>query len=180
MSSAPKFNPIYSVDDYRLWEGDWELIDGVAVTMTPSPFGPHQSCASEIFFQIKTQLKQQGCQHCSVLYEIDWVVSNNTVVRPDFLVSGDGVPDKHVTSTPELIVEVLSDSTRLKDKTVKAELYAEQGVRFYLVADPIAKSVLIQNLVSGKYLPLKKGIDRNLQPHEDCSILLDTAGLFSS
>jgi Uma2 family endonuclease len=178
MPSAPKFNPVYDVDDYRLWGGDWELIDGVAVSMTPSPFGPHQSVASEIFFQIKTQLKQQSCQDCSVLYDIDWIVNENTVVRPDILVSCDGVPAEHITSTPELVVEVLSEATRMKDQTVKTDLYAQRGVGFYLVADPIAKTLLIQSLVSGKYLPLQDG--QAIELHEGCSIDVDSASFFLS
>ena len=41
MSIAPKYQPHYTVDDYQHWEGDWELWNGVAVAMAPSPFGPH-------------------------------------------------------------------------------------------------------------------------------------------
>ena len=33
----------YTLDDYRLWEGDWELIDGSAYAMSPSPMVTHQS-----------------------------------------------------------------------------------------------------------------------------------------
>jgi hypothetical protein len=42
MSSVRKFIPRYTVADYRQWQGDWELLDGVAVSVTPSPFGIHQ------------------------------------------------------------------------------------------------------------------------------------------
>jgi len=29
MSTAPRFLPTYTLDDYQQWEGDWELIDGI-------------------------------------------------------------------------------------------------------------------------------------------------------
>ena len=29
--------PHYSYQDYRRWEGDWELIEGIPYAMTPSP-----------------------------------------------------------------------------------------------------------------------------------------------
>ena len=41
MSTAPNYQPHYTIDDYQLWEGDWELWNGVAVAMTPSPLGRH-------------------------------------------------------------------------------------------------------------------------------------------
>jgi len=27
----------YTYDDYALWQGDWELFEGIAVAMTPAP-----------------------------------------------------------------------------------------------------------------------------------------------
>ena len=27
----------YTYEDYKRWEGDWELIDGVPLAMAPSP-----------------------------------------------------------------------------------------------------------------------------------------------
>ena len=29
-------HPHYTIEDYRRWEGEWELIDGVAISMTPT------------------------------------------------------------------------------------------------------------------------------------------------
>ena len=33
------YKPRYTVDDYESWAGDWELWQGTAIAMTPSPFG---------------------------------------------------------------------------------------------------------------------------------------------
>jgi hypothetical protein len=41
MSSAARYSPNYTIKDYRQWQGDWELWRGIAVAMTPSPFGKH-------------------------------------------------------------------------------------------------------------------------------------------
>jgi len=46
----------YTYDDYKLWEGDWELFDGVAVAMSPAPMRKHQSVASSIITEINKQL----------------------------------------------------------------------------------------------------------------------------
>lgn len=82
----------YSVDDYRQWEGDWELIDGVAYAMAsspasamaPSPAFAHQSIGGEIYAQLHQSL--EDCPHCQALYEIDVEFAEDTVVRPEVLV----------------------------------------------------------------------------------------------
>jgi len=38
----------YTYDDYKLWEGNWELINGIPLSMAPAPMRVHQSIASEI------------------------------------------------------------------------------------------------------------------------------------
>ncbi len=48
MSRALKYIPNYTLTDYRRWEGDWELWDGIPVSMSPSPFGTHQWAATQI------------------------------------------------------------------------------------------------------------------------------------
>jgi len=47
MSAAPRYIPNYTVNDYMLWEGDWQLIDGVPIAMSPSPFGQHERIVME-------------------------------------------------------------------------------------------------------------------------------------
>jgi len=47
-----------------------------------------------------------------------------------------GIPETFAISTPKLVVEILSKSTRLRDLTSKFDLYEHHGVAFYLVLDP--------------------------------------------
>lgn len=51
MSTVPRYIPRYTIDDYQHWEGDWELIDGVPIAMTPSPFGHHERIVSRLSFE---------------------------------------------------------------------------------------------------------------------------------
>jgi len=39
MGSVERYVPRYTVEDYQYWKGDWELWDGLAVSMLPCPFG---------------------------------------------------------------------------------------------------------------------------------------------
>lgn len=135
MSTAPRYVPHYTVDDYRRWEGDWQLIEGVPVAMTPSPFGRHERIVAEFVKSFGSQLDAQQCD-CRVYAGLDWILSNDTVVRPDVMVVCGEQPDRHLERAPEVAVEVLSPSTRELDRTAKRELYHQSGVRFYLIVDP--------------------------------------------
>lgn len=135
-SGAVRYTPEYSFEDYELWEGDWELWDGVPVSMSPSPTPRHQLVSGNLFTALKTAVDQNVSCDCFVLYETDWRIGTNTVVRPDIAVLCDGLPNTFIDYAPSLIIEVLSPSTADKDRTAKRQLYQEQGVGVYLLADP--------------------------------------------
>ncbi len=115
MSPAPRYQPHYSVADYLQWEGDWELWDGVAVAMSPSPLGPHDRAAAKLVFQIESCLRAQGCS-CATYAGLDWIVSDDTVVRPDVMVVCGDQPGRCLERPPALAIEILSDATVEKDR----------------------------------------------------------------
>jgi len=85
--AAVSFKPNYCIEDYLLWEGDWELWDGIPVAMSPAPSFFHQAVAGNLFFQLKKALHSEPCSDaCVAVYESDWHVDANTVVRPDLMV----------------------------------------------------------------------------------------------
>jgi Uma2 family endonuclease len=178
MSTAPKYNPSYTVYDYQTWQGDWELYNGVAIAMGPSPFGPPQSLAPKIATELIIGTSKIDCSGFDVLQEIDWIVNDNTVVRPDLLIVADGVPAKHVETCPVLIVEILSDSTEEKDRHYKFELYQGEGVKFYLLADPQEKQVELFELMDGKYHEKNIGDRVDIRLSESCQLSLDVGKFF--
>ena len=180
MTSVPKYIPHHTVDDYLQWTGDWELWEGIPVSMTPSPFGRHQLIASRLSRQIGNQLESHGT-HCEVLHEIDWIVSNDIVVRPDLVVICGRVPDRHLQHAPVLVAEVLSESTAEKDRTAKYYLYESQRVRFYLMADPAANALTAYELdpVKSKYELVRETDDaRAVLEIDSHRIEIDTSNLF--
>ena len=56
-----------------------------------------------------------------------------------------------VHGVPDMVVEVLSKSTKKKDVSIKKDLYEFNGVREYWIVDPWAKSVAVYLLRDGKY-----------------------------
>ena len=147
MSAAERYVPRYTVADYLQWEGDWGLWDGIAIAMSPAPFGRHQAIVANLLHEIRRSLDANAC-HARVVSVMDWIVRRDTVVRPDVVVICGLIPDRHLESPPALIVEVLSDATRDRDKTYKKQRYDEQGICAYLMVDPVTET--IEGLSRGK------------------------------
>lgn len=183
MSSAIHYQPHYTVADYLLWEGDWELWFGTAVAMSPSPFGPHERAVIEFVDQIKSSIKRHSCD-CRVYAGLDWIVHEDTVVRPDvMLVCGDQ-PSRHLERPPNLVVEIVSTSTEFKDRNQKRALYEEQGIEVYLIADPNLKSISRFELNDGPvYFDLTSQIDAKgefrFRLKNGCEISIDCIKIFS-
>ena len=134
---ALAYQEFYTFDDYQLWEGSWELIEGMPYAMTPSPSVTHQTVGFNIAAIIKEQFnnKSVGCDACCILMETYWQVSNDTVVRPDVMVVCQEI-DEAVLVTPELIVEVVSASSTKRDEVMKFDLYQREGVMYYVLVYP--------------------------------------------
>lgn len=161
----------YSVDDYNLWKGDWELIEGMPYAMAPSPMVTHQSINGEIFAQLRDEL--DDCEECQALFEIDWEVCNDTVVRPDTLVICYE-PDEKLTKKPEIIFEVASPSTVTKDEKVKFEIYEREGVKYYILVYPETKVAKAYELKEGRYIKMGDFSDEKTSfSLSDCEIEFD-------
>lgn len=178
MTAAQQFRPHYTVNDYQGWEGDWELWNGIAVSMSPSPFGNHQMVLVNLVAELRTALRAIDC-NATVLCEIDWIISRDTVVRPDALVVCGSVPEGHVETIPTLVAEILSPSTAERDRTHKRDLYDNAGVETYLILDPQKNTV-------ETYLRTDAGLQATaasktftLKLCQDCKIQLDPDSFFT-
>ena len=162
--------PTYTINDWKLWEGDWELIKGIPVAMSPAPFNKHQLLGSDLltYFNLELRKNKPACK-CKVLYGQDWIIDETNVVRPDILIAcGDLNPEGHITKPPVLIVEIFSKSTQLKDRNTKFNLYEFCGVKYYLMADPDNKSAEIYELIDNKYKQIFAPF--NFKLNESCMI----------
>jgi len=133
------------------WEGDWELIEGIAFAMSISAGFIHQRVSSLIHWQLMNSIKD--CNGCIALFEIDWIVSNDTVLKPDIIVICGTPEGDYIKEPPEIIFEVISPQTILKDKRVKYEIYEKKGVKFYVVVDPgyETKGAIVYRYNEGRY-----------------------------
>jgi Uma2 family endonuclease len=127
---------LYSYSDYLTWEGETacELINGIPVAMS-APSIAHQVIAGEIFKQISIYLEDKPCRVLSA--PCDVVLDDNNVFQPDVLVVCDKtkIDKKRVTGAPDVVIEVLSESTKKIDVKTKLHLYKKVGVSEYWLVD---------------------------------------------
>lgn len=178
MSTAHRYLPEYTLEDYRQWKGDWELWQGIPIAMTPSPFGPHQKVATRLITTLQNSVDSTKCE-AVVLAEIDWIVSDNTVVRPDVLVLSGETPARHVEQAPAIIAEIISPSTEQLDREAKFNLYREQGVKYYLIIDPAKRDLDIYALDdAGKYQQMKIADELVFDICSSCKLSIGLGNMF--
>ena len=124
----------YTYDDYKLWEGDWELYEGVPVAMSPAPMRKHQSLASQIIRYLADEIDE--CPECEVLGEVDYKVADDTILRPDIVLTCNEENESYLLKAPEIIVEILSKSTAKRDEKYKFSIYEAQKVKYYILVYP--------------------------------------------
>ena len=125
----------YTYEDYINWEGDWELIDGIAYAMAPSPVKSHQNLLSIVNFLFQKELWQ--CQKCSAFVEMDYKVNEETILRPDLsILCKEDKEEKFISIAPDLIVEIVSPKTARRDEKIKFEIYEKEGVKYYILLYP--------------------------------------------
>ena len=166
----------YTYKDYKLWKGNWELINGYPYAMSPSPNRKHQRFLSEFIAAGVSEIKNNnGNCDCGVYSELDWIINDETVVRPDIMIICGNFETDFLTFPPTLIVEIASPSTRMRDRNAKFVLYEMCGVKYYILADPDKKSIEVYKLTNNKYQQVS---ENSFQLTSSCIINLDLQALW--
>ncbi|WP_373229343.1 Uma2 family endonuclease [Cohnella sp.] len=114
----------------------YEIVDGSMEMMTPSPSTTHQAVSGELEFVLK-----QSCKSDYLIYDapLDVILSETNVLQPDILMIHRSrqhiVTDRGIEGPPDLVVEILSPSSRKRDKVIKMRTYAKHGVQEYWIVD---------------------------------------------
>lgn len=166
----------YTYNDYKLWEGNWELINGYPIAMSPAPKRTHQLFSTAFAGEVRNIIKSNklSCD-CNVFVELDWIVNDDTVVRPDCMVVCGNFTDDYLTFPPQLILEVSSHSTRLRDRNTKFSLYEMYGVKYYIIADCEKNTIETFELTDNKYKQINT---TSFNLTHTCTIDIDTSQLF--
>lgn len=158
----------------------YELIGGELI-VTASPVPRHQRLVLRLVDRCLDTVDHLGHGETFISPTDVWLTPHDTVI-PDLFIIASGstavVADRYVEGAPDLIVEVLSPSTKGRDRVRKAALYATHGVREYWLVDPETKSISLLGLNGGRFAPLPQdaGMARSaLFP----SLTVDLAVLFA-
>ena len=132
----------YKYDDYKNWEGNWEIIEGIPYAMAPAPVPKHQVIVGRIYNELNKNL---NCDECEVfIAPIDWKIDEYNVVQPDVSIFCEKYENKsYLSSVAKVVVEVLSLSTAFKDLNTKYKLYEKVGVKYYVIVNPENNEVKI-------------------------------------
>ena len=137
----PRENRYTLEDIFNLPDGQRaELIDGQMYMMSP-PSYKHQKLVSELHFVLTNFIKSKGGP-CEVLPAPFAVILNQDedthYVEPDISVICDKekLSDRGCEGAPDMVIEIVSPSSRRMDYTTKTALYSDAGVREYWIVDP--------------------------------------------
>jgi len=136
----------------------YEIIDGEVYQLV-SPGYSHQKVLMELvrkftaFFDVQKEYEPFVAPFDIELYrqplkELRELTEDDiNVVQPDIIVLCD--PEKDINEkdrykgTPELVLEILSPSTRSRDLLKKGDLYMESGIKEYWIVDPVSTTISI-------------------------------------
>jgi Uma2 family endonuclease len=166
--------PRLTVEISQLWplQGDWteeyyfalpdtnrllELSEGVLI-MPPHPTFAHQHTVGELYTSFKSFVKTRdlGVVLLAPLPVRLWM---DLVREPDILFIARAHVDRineQFVGPPDLVVEVISPSTRRTDRVDKFQEYARAGVDEYWIVDPEARTIEVFILQQGIYALLVK------------------------
>ena len=131
----------------------YELIDGKKFRL-PSMTPAQDQIKGRVMLGISEHLIENKRGYFFSNVEVHFDEKN--IFVPDFIVvlkeneqilaQGD-----FIYGAPDLVVEILSKSTKKRDVTIKKNTYERNGVREYWIIDPWIKSVAVYLLRDGKY-----------------------------
>lgn len=154
----------YTYQDYLDLPEDgnrYEIINGELI-MVAAPITFHQVVSGNIEYELRTFVKNQKC---GFVFDapIDVKFSESNIVQPDILyVSNKNqaiLTENNISGAPDLIIEILSQSTAYYDLVEKKQLYERFEVSEYWIVDPKKQWIenyILQNGKYGKYQRLEK------------------------
>ncbi len=181
VTASAKPRPTY--EDYLNIPGDerYELINGEFILVS-APNTAHQRASLRFAMSVGGFVMSMDLGEVLVApYEVLLTDEGGVnIVQPDIIFvskeRGHIITRANIQGAPDLVVEILSPSSRRQDTTTKRDLYARHGVKEYWIADPESRTVSVMLLKDGKFEVVGKyGIEDTLSSPtlEGFSVRLD-------
>jgi len=131
----------------------YQLVEGV-LHMAPSPKPIHQELLWHISGLFYNFLRDHNVGRF-YFAPFDVELNEKNIVQPDLLFVSKHrlgiITDKRVVGAPDLLIEILSDSSKDMDRVIKYGLYERSGVREYWIIDPDSQSFSFYQLEKQRY-----------------------------
>lgn len=162
----------------------YELYDGEPVALA-SPSRTHQRISMDLSRQLSTYLLGKSCEVYHAPFDVrlfeqegDPPENVDDVVQPDIFVVCDKskIDERGCKGAPDLVIEILSPSTQLLDRTKKYWMYQKAGVKEYWVVNPWQRVVSVHTLEEGYASPVVYSANAEIPVGvlENCTIDLTT------
>jgi Uma2 family endonuclease len=134
----------FTQEDYeKLPEGTpYQLIGGEFV-MTPSPNAYHQKVSRRIFSEL-LRFVESGMMGEVFYGPLDVYFAHDEIYQPDIIYiahANKSIIREKIHGAPDLIIEILSESSAYHDLKHKKDVYEAMGVKEYWIVDPMEKSI---------------------------------------
>jgi len=153
----------------------YEILDG-RLYVTPAPSPLHQRVSKRLQRKLEDYFEARGLGEVFNA-PIDMILGRHDIAQPDLLVVANAgqISRRGIEGAPLLIVEVLSPSTRRRDRDVKMKRYAEMAVPHYWLVEPEARWIACYRLSGEVYQHVQRAEgDVSLTPPDwpDLSVAL--------
>lgn len=142
---------VLTYDDYLRLPNDgkrYEILEG-EIFVSPSPMTKHQRISRNLLAILHHHVARHKLGEVFSA-PIDVVLSDINVVQPDLLFVSNArkkiITDKNIHGAPDLVVEILSDTSEEQDRVAKKQIYARHGVKEYWLIDPDRETVEVYKL----------------------------------
>jgi Uma2 family endonuclease len=147
----------FTYDDFLTFPDDGkrhEIIDGEHY-VTPSPNTKHQVVSMNLTRAFILYLEHHRVGQLFAA-PFDVILSDVDIVVPDLVYISHGragvLTEQHVRGAPDLVVEILSPSTRKADEITKRKQYERFGVAEYWVVDPELDAIKVYRRVGDRFV----------------------------
>lgn len=154
--STPNPQVKFTYEDYLHFPDDGrrhELIDGDHY-VTPAPKTTHQVISMNLGAVLHGHVSGRKAGRV-LTAPTDVVLSDLDVVQPDLLFVSAArasiITEKNIQGPPDIVVEIISETTRRTDEVIKRKLYERYKVPEYWVVDPELETVKVHRLTNQGY-----------------------------
>ncbi|HEX2203702.1 MAG TPA: Uma2 family endonuclease [Longimicrobium sp.] len=152
MATQPAPVRRWTYEEFRALPDDGNRYEVIAgdLYMTPAPRPVHQRVAFQLGYLIETYIQEHDLGGWVIPGPVDVLLAEGDYLEPDLVYVRedrlDTVTKRGVEGAPDLVVEVLSESTAARDRGIKRQRYAWFGVPEYWVVDVDARQVEVYRL----------------------------------